>query len=185
MIAEGLERRRRNGIDGVRPNHFLNVKHVAVIRILGAGACPQHALGLRALGGQRFPARRRKDLLVGFVRQFAVRDRDFPQNPLQLRLAGRVGFVLEFVDKQRIDQRIDAADEKAGHTGNLAHIAASRGEFFHAVDEGRGDFLIHSLREQQRHVDVDALADKLAKRRYALGCARYLDHHVFASHGRP
>src|SRR5260370_8710774 len=79
---------------------------------------------------------------------------------------------------------MDAADEEAGHTGNLAHIAASRREFFHAVDEGGGDLFIHSLREQQRHVDVDAFADQLAKRGNALGCARYLDHHVFAGHGR-
>ena len=185
MIAEGIERRRWNGIDGVRPDQFLDVKHVPIIRILGAGARPQHALGLRALGGQRLPARRRKDALVGFVGQLAVRDRDFPLNPLQLRLAGGVRFFLQLVANQRVDQRIDATDEKAGDAGNLAHIAAGRGEFLNPVNESRGDFLVHFLRKQQCHVDVDALADELAKRGYALGGAWHLDHHVFAGHALP
>ena len=37
------------------------------------------------------------------------------------------------------------------------------GEFFHSVNEGRGYFLIHRLREEQRHVDVDAFAEQLPK----------------------
>ena len=97
MIAKGLERRRWDGIDGVRADQFLDIEHIAIIRILRAGACPQHALGLRSLGNERFPARRREDALIGFVGQLAVRDRDFSQNRLQLRFAGRVRFFLQLV----------------------------------------------------------------------------------------
>jgi hypothetical protein len=71
--------------------------------------------------------------------------------------------------------------KKLATLATLLDIAAGRGEFLHAVDESRGDLLIDSLREQQRHVDVDALADQLAKRGYALGCAGDFDHQVFAS----
>ena len=39
--------------------------------------------------------------------------------------------------------------------------------------------------EQKRHIDVDTLADELAKCGYALDCAGHLDHHVFAGYGLP
>ena len=60
VIAECVERRRRDGVDGVRADQFFDVEHVAVLRILGAGAGPQQALRLRALGRERLPARAAK-----------------------------------------------------------------------------------------------------------------------------
>ncbi len=67
MIAEGIERCGRNGVDRVGPDEFINIKDVAVVRILGAGAGPEHALRLRVFGGEGLPARSGKDPLVGFV----------------------------------------------------------------------------------------------------------------------
>ncbi len=58
VIAEGVERGGRNGVHRVRPDQFFDVQHVAIGWILGAGAGPEHALRLRALGGQSLPARR-------------------------------------------------------------------------------------------------------------------------------
>ena len=104
---------------------------------------------------------------------------------LQLRLAGGIGFFLELVTNQRIDQRIDAADKEAGHAGNLADVSAAGPKSFDAVDIGCGDFFIDFLGEQQRHVDVDAFADELTKRRDALGRSGHLDHDVLAGHGFP
>ena len=57
MIAESIERRGRNGVDGVGPDQFFDVQHVAITGILGAGAGPQQPLRLRALSRQLLPMR--------------------------------------------------------------------------------------------------------------------------------
>src|SRR5436305_7216425 len=55
MIAEGIKSGWRNGVDRVRADQFLEVHHVSVIRILGAGAGPQQALSLRSTARQSLP----------------------------------------------------------------------------------------------------------------------------------
>src|SRR5450755_4132098 len=42
MIAEGVQRRGRDGVHRVRADQFLDVEHVRVLGILGAGAGPQN-----------------------------------------------------------------------------------------------------------------------------------------------
>ena len=49
VILERVVRRRRNGVDGVRPDQRLDVEHVAVLRILRAGRRPQRPLHARAV----------------------------------------------------------------------------------------------------------------------------------------
>src|SRR5580704_19274289 len=56
VIAESIEGCRRNGVHSVGPDQFLDVHHVAVVRILGAGAGPENALCLRTLRRQFPPA---------------------------------------------------------------------------------------------------------------------------------
>ena len=51
VVAERVESGRRNRVDGVRADQFLDVHDVAILGILGAGAGPQNTLRLRALGG--------------------------------------------------------------------------------------------------------------------------------------
>ena len=48
------------------------------------------------------------------------------------------------------------------------------------IDVGVRDGIVRVDREQQRDVDVDPLVQRLLDRRYALGCAGDLDHHVRA-----
>ena len=57
VIAEGIEGGRRNRVDGVGADQLFDVEHVAIVGILGAGAGPQQALRLRALGRESLPAR--------------------------------------------------------------------------------------------------------------------------------
>lgn len=47
MIAEGVEGGRRNSVYRIRPDQLFDVQHVAIGRVLSAGAGPEHALGLR------------------------------------------------------------------------------------------------------------------------------------------
>ena len=44
MIAEGINGFRGQGIDGVRADERVDIQDIAVCRVFGAGACPEHAL---------------------------------------------------------------------------------------------------------------------------------------------
>ena len=48
VVAKGVERGRRNRINRIGPDEFLDVEHIAIGRIFGAGAGPEQALRLRA-----------------------------------------------------------------------------------------------------------------------------------------
>ena len=67
----------------------------------------------------------------------------------------------------------------------LLAIAALRDQMFEPGQIGFDDLFIDLLREQQRDVDVDALADELADRRQAGLGRRHLDHQVVAADRLP
>src|SRR5579862_2109047 len=90
VIAEGVEGGRRNGVYRVRSDQFFDVQHIAISRVLGAGAGPQHALSLCSFGSQSLPAGRAEDLLILLVGLLAVRDRYFSLDTLQLFLLPRI-----------------------------------------------------------------------------------------------
>mgnify|MGYP000606971772 CR=1 FL=1 len=56
VLPEGLERRRRNRIDGLRTDEFLHIQHIAVGGIFCAGTGPEQPLGHRAPPGEGVPA---------------------------------------------------------------------------------------------------------------------------------
>ena len=70
-----------------------------------------------------------------------------------------------------VDRRIDPADEEAGHAGDPGRIAAPRDQRFEPGDARLGSALVGLLREEQRHVDVDAFRDQLPEGRDALAVA--------------
>src|SRR5438552_3699878 len=67
VIAEGIQCGGRHSVYGIRTNQFLYVENIAIVRIFGAGAGPEHALSLRSLGSQSLPALSAKDLLIAFI----------------------------------------------------------------------------------------------------------------------
>ena len=56
MVAEGVHGLRRHGVDGVGADQFLDIEHVAVGGVLGAGAGPEQPLRMRAARLQLLPA---------------------------------------------------------------------------------------------------------------------------------
>ena len=90
MLAKCIDRSRWHRIDRVWANQFFHVHHVAIVWILGAGAGPQHALRLGALGGKFLPVRSAEDLLIALIGQLSVCIGDLPQQALQQRLLIRV-----------------------------------------------------------------------------------------------
>ena len=185
MIAERVQGCRRNSVDSVRTDQFFEVHHVAVRRILGAGARPQDTLRLRALGRERLPARRREYFLIRLVGQLAVGDGNLAENRLQLGLSRGIGFLLDLFAEERVDERIDAADEEAGDTRNFADLSTARRVDFQRIDIRPRNVFVHALRKQQRDIDIDTFAQHLPNRRDAFGRARNFDHHVLAGNGSP
>src|SRR5262249_7272790 len=63
VLAERRQRLRRHGVDGVRSDQLLDVHHVAIGGVLGAGARPERPLHLRPLALQRAEAAAAEELL--------------------------------------------------------------------------------------------------------------------------
>ena len=181
VIAEGVERRRRHGIDRVGADQLLDIEHVAIVLVLGAGRGPQQPLRLGALGRELVPARAGKQLLVFLIGELGVGDRDLALQRGQPLLFGAGRWRLRdlFVELL-VDRAVDAADEEAGDAGDMGGIAALGDVFFQAGDIGLGDLDIDLLREQQRDVDADAFADQMLDRGQAFRRRRHLDHQVLA-----
>ena len=96
VVAERGQRLGRNGVDGVRPDQLLDVEHVAVARVLGARAGPEHALRLGALRRQGLPPRAGEDLLVALVGELRVGDRHLAQQAPRAAPSPRPSAVFSF-----------------------------------------------------------------------------------------
>ena len=118
-------RRRRHGVDRVGGDQLFDIEHVAVVLVLGPGACPKQPLHPCALGTKLLPTRSSKEPLVALVGELRVGDRDlapkFAQRAALLRILGLGQALLD----QFVDRNVDAADEEAGDACNPARIAAS------------------------------------------------------------
>ena len=83
VIAERLERRRRDRVDRVAADQLFNVAHVAIERILGARARPEKPLWMRALGGERLPLARAAQGEIALVGELRVGDRNLSEEVRQ------------------------------------------------------------------------------------------------------
>src|SRR5581483_4076579 len=119
-----------------------------------------------------------EDLQILLVCELPVGDGYFSLNALEQGLFLRSFRVPQFLIDARVDQGVDTADKEAGHASDLADISAAGGQLLKAHDISFGDPLINLLREQQRDVDIDALADQLLKRGNTFRSARHLDHDI-------
>src|SRR5262249_1239473 len=178
MIAEGGERRGRKRVDSVRTDQALDVEHVAVVRILRAGARPERALNTSALRFQLCEAFARKDLFEPLVLHLRIRNRSLAEKGGE---SGLFVFVLRRADagfELAIDGRVDAADEDTGHRRQVVNRVACGGALFQGADVGLGDLYVIFYREDHRDVDVDPGGDAFADGGEAFGRGRNLDHHV-------
>src|SRR5262249_37476115 len=176
---------RRNCVNGVRPDEFLDIEHVAVFGILCAGACPEQTLGLATVCGERLPAGSAEKLLILFVGAAGVSDSNFAMERLEEGLFARVGFGLEHSVDFAVDERINAADEEAGNAGDVRNVLALGYTSFQSREISFCDLFVSRLRKQKRDVDVDALFQGLANRGNSLGSRGDLDHDIGAANGLP
>src|SRR5579875_3983817 len=117
VIAEVLDGLQRHCVHGIRADQFLGIEHVAVCRVLGAGAGPERALHSCAGVLERFEARRAEDAFELLVDQAGVGDGRFPLQGFELLLLGGIAAGLDLFVQQFVNQGIDAADKEAGDGG--------------------------------------------------------------------
>ena len=183
MIAETLQGGLRHGVDRIRADELLDVKDVAVRRVLGACAGPQKALRPGALGGQLAPAVRSAELLVVGVGQLGVGNGHLAQQGAQGHsLAGAAAPLLQQGIDPAVDHAVDPADEETGDAGHVPELTAARSQLFETGRVGLGHGHVVLLGEQQGDVDVDALADELFDGGQTRRRARHLDHQVAPTH---
>src|SRR6266481_4206021 len=185
MLTERINRRRRNRVHGVLPDELFDVKHVAIVRILGAGAGPQQALRLRAFSRKGFPTRAAEKFLIFFVSEPGVRDRHLPANALEQRLLACIRSSLELLLNPAVYESVDAADEKARNACDVADVLALCSASFESGKECFGDLFVCGLRKKQGDIDIDAVFESLAYGGEAFGRAGDLDHDIRAIHGLP
>jgi hypothetical protein len=185
MIAEGVERRRRHGVDRVGTDQLLDIEHVAVVLVLGAGRSPQQPLRFCPFGRKPVPPRAREQPLVFLIGEFCIGDRDLAlQRGQPLLLAGVVGARDLFIELL-VDRAVDAADKEARDAGDMGGIAAAGDIVLQASEIGFGDLDVDFLRKQQCDVDADAFADQVFDRGQAFRRRRHLDHEVVAMNVLP
>ncbi len=85
VIAERCESRGRHGVDCVRADQLFDVIHVAVIRILRAGARPQWPLHARAFGFEFGETFAREKLFEALIHQLRIRNRRFAEQRSERR----------------------------------------------------------------------------------------------------
>ena len=180
MVEKRLHRGGRHRVDGVRADQLLDIEHVAVGLVLGAGAGPQQPLGLGPLLGQTLPALIAEDSLIHLISELGVGDRDLALQAFEARFFGGVGRRGDLLVEGLVDHRINAADEKAGDARHFVRVAAFGDVVLQARDVRLGDLAIDLLREQEGDVDVDAFGGHCPDRRQTGLGRRNFDHQIVA-----
>ena len=82
-----------------------------IVRILGAGARPQHSLRAGALLGESDSAIARQDVAEGLISELGIGNRDLAQKCTRIRIR-RWAIGYDALPQQAIHQNIDAAEEE-------------------------------------------------------------------------
>ena len=165
VLGEGVERRLGQRVHRVRRDEVVDVEHVGVGGALRAGRGPERALDARARGGETVPGRAGEDLAEACVGGARVGDAG---SPAQRRI----------VRQPSVHLRVDARDEERGDRSDRREVTPRLEGALESGDVGARDRLVDGDVEEQRDVDVDALADQALDGLGRVRGAGHLDHHV-------
>ena len=183
VVAIGINGLQRQRVDRLRSDQRLDILHIRIGRILGAGAGPQQPLGFRAV---------LLELEEGFAAvQFAgdavgltgAGNRHLTDQPLRQVgfVPGGAGELLQL----RVYEHVNAAQEEAGHRVDIVDRLALRQPVLQARDVGLRDLDIAWQAKEQRHINIEPLGDELADRLQPRHGRRHLDEQIGPVHQRP
>ena len=185
VTTKGVQGGGRNGADGIGTDEFLDVAHVTVGGVLGAGAGPQQPLATGAPGRQGLPALAAEQLLEAPVGQPGVGDGGAALHALQPREPVFIGILAATFVQQPVHGGIHATDEETGDTGDGVQRQAVRGPAFQGAQVALRHLFIDGNGKQQRGIDMDAFGQQRLHGRKALGGGRHLDHQIGPVHEPP
>ncbi|MPM31910.1 hypothetical protein SDC9_78467 [bioreactor metagenome] len=172
VVGVGHHRLLRHGVDHAVDDQLGDVHRVRVRRVLHAGRGPQRALRVGPPGRQRLPAVGGDGPLEQLVGEPGV-----GQAGPALERGGLVG--AEGVEAL-VDLGVHAGHEERGDRVDRRQVLACGGGLLEPGHVGVHHLLVAGDREDQRHVDADALGDRRGDRRQPGGGRRDLDQHVLA-----
>ena len=181
VIAKRIQGRGRNRGDRVGSDQFLDVQAVPIRWILDGGAGPRQPLGLRTEGGERLPARAAEQLAILLIHDLGVGNRHFADQRAQRDLIADLARCPESRVQDPVDRGVDAVDEEAGNAGHPPDLAADGGELLEPGDVRLCCGRVGVSSEEQRHIDVDALAEQRPRRVNPFGSPRHAEHEVVAA----
>ncbi len=176
VVAEGIQRLRRHGVDRIGGDQRFNVDHVAIVRIFGAGRCPQGALCPAAFRLQSLePFGAENDFIAGISQAGAGDGSLAAQAGSESRI---LSSSLCHLFKLRIDLGIDPGHKERRHGGNRVDGQTFFYPLLQAAQVGIHHSFIPVQRKNQGHVDIDARRDGLLNRRDTCLCGRNFNHQV-------
>jgi len=141
VIAERINRRRRNRVHRVRADQLFDIHDVPIFWILGAWCWPKAAVASEAPLAARLSKRgAAEQLLILLVGELGVGDKPPCREAFEQLLLTGVRRGLEFFVDLAINKSVYAADKKARHAGNVADVLALRNASFESGKECFGDF---------------------------------------------
>ena len=166
MVAEGVHRRDRQGVDRFGPDQLIDVENVGVSRVLGPGRRPEGPLHARPADRKRCEGLPAEDLLEAAIGELGIGDRRLATEGKRVLGADRLQLL--------VDLGVHPADEERSHRRHPGRFGAG----LEPAEIGMRHSLVVREREHQGRVDVDALADQTLDSRDPLGRRRHLDHQV-------
>ena len=184
-LAKRLHGFIRQGIDRVGTNQLIHIHGLRIGGILGAGAGPQQALGLGTPLGQTLPALAGDDVLIGGIGRLGIGNGCGAEQLLDVGALSRVLGRAEGCVQPLVNEGVEPADKKAGHTADLVEVSVLGAQLLQAGNIGAGNRLIHLDCEQQGDVDIGAFADQLSDGRNTSLGGRDFDHDILTVNRRP
>ncbi len=173
VIAEGIERGGRNGVDGVGTDESIHIQGVGVGGVFGASGSPKRALNAGAEASlERGKARRGENRFKGVVGKFGVGD-------CRASTQGRT------FGQARVNFGIHARDEERGNGGNHVDWFIHGNAVFQSRDVGIHHGAVAFDGKDQRDIDINARRDCLTNGGNALFRGGDFHHQVWAIDPRP
>ena len=172
VVLVGVDGLERHGVDGARRHQFLHVEQVVVGGVLGRGRCPQRLLPAGALGSQGLESPVAETLQIEPVGGSCIGDGGLAEE--------RTGLFRVDGLQPLVDLGVEPGDEERGHREHPTGVAVVCDVILETAQVGVDHLVVSLQREDQGHVDRDALGREGPDGGHALRSGGHLDQEIGA-----